>query len=191
VVYHLPPLIDGKPRPLLEVQQLELLWQQLAEEDSRLALRALATFARYPEQALELLRRSLHPVPQKSTTHIVALVAALESKRFADRERAEAELQYLGEQTLACLEKGLRTTELSLDARRRLTRLIQTLKGERPLPSETRRGLRAIALLEYLGGHKAGRKLLEELAGGAAETWFTCEAKAALQRTEARAQKKE
>jgi hypothetical protein len=66
------------------------------------------------------------------------------------------------------------------EARRRLEALLADLDAGRP-NAETLRGLRAIELLEHVGGAEA-RRVLEALAGGVPEARQTREAKGSLAR---------
>jgi hypothetical protein len=68
----------------------------------------------------------------------------------------------------------------SLEQRRRIEQLIAELQG--PISTdELRQSVRAIAILEHVGGADA-RRLLEKLAAGPAEARLAREAAAALER---------
>jgi hypothetical protein len=74
----------------------------------------------------------------------------------------------------------------SAEAHRRIEGLLDRLDKE-PAPPERLREGRALTVLEQAGVPSA-RKLLAELAGGAAEAQLTRDAKAALERINRRAQ---
>jgi hypothetical protein len=73
----------------------------------------------------------------------------------------------------------------SLEARRRIMRLLERVTGERFNPSAHRlRAVRAVEVLERIGDAKA-RQLLDILAKGAPAAQLTVEARAALERLQA------
>jgi WD40 repeat protein len=156
------------------------LWADLAR-DGLTAHRAMASLIAAPRQAVPLLRERLRPVASADPQQVARLIAELDSDRFAVRENATRELERLGELAEPLLRKA-REGAPSLEFRRRLDQLLERLQG--PVVSPERlRDLRAVEVLEHLGGTEA-RRLLRKLAKGAGAARLTREAKASLARLE-------
>ena len=92
---------------------------------------------------------------------VAKLFSELDDKKFAVREQAQAALQQYGEVLMPVVEQKLRKPT-SLEMRRRLEKLLEQVTPAAPGP-ETRRAMRTVAVLEYLGT-PAARKLLAALA---------------------------
>ena len=110
------------------------------------------------------------------------LVQDLASEKFAVRESASKELEKSIEDIRSVLERALET-KLPLESQRRLERLLA-----RPTvlpPGDDLRRVRAVALLERIGTPEA-RRLLEQLAQGAADARLTREAVSTLARLAAK-----
>jgi hypothetical protein len=135
-----------------------------------------------PRAALDLLGKRLKPTVAPKQEHVARLLRDLGSERFAVRRAAQEELEKLGSLAGPALKQA-RAAATSLEARRRLDQLIDKLDGPATEP-ELVRALRAVELLEHLPG-RGGEKLLQTLAGGAAEARLTREAKRALERLSA------
>jgi RNA polymerase sigma factor (sigma-70 family) len=161
-------------------KELEGLWEQLASEDAVLAHRALWRLALAPAQAVPLLKARLRVDSTATARQIDRLIGDLDSDEFTIRERASAELEKIGHQAGPALRKALEG-QPGLEVRRRVERLLKRLETK-ARSSEKLRVVRAVRVLEYSGTLEA-RRLLAGLAGGAAGTPVTREAKAALQRT--------
>ncbi|HEY7309740.1 MAG TPA: hypothetical protein VH643_10315 [Gemmataceae bacterium] len=108
----------------------------------------------------------------------------LESDRFEVREKAQKELEHLGPLAGPALRRTLANRPL-LETRRRVEAL-RTKLGQRTLSAEELQQVRAVELLERIGGSEA-RRQLKSLAGGASEVWLTREAKASLRRLDGQA----
>jgi hypothetical protein len=129
--------------------------------------------------AVEFLRGRLRPVSAAASPRVRRLIADLDDDRFAVRERAAAELTRLAHESEPAVRQALGGRP-SQEARRRLEGVLNGLEREVPSP-ELLQALRAVEALERAGTPEA-RRLLAELAGGAAEAWLTREATAALKR---------
>ena len=106
-------------------------------------------------------------------------VAGLASGKFQTREAASADLMRVVEVAEPELRAAMETTA-SAEARRRLDAILTAPR--RAVPTvETVRALRAVAVLGRIGTEDA-RSILESLAGGAAGSAVTREAKAELSR---------
>jgi RNA polymerase sigma factor (sigma-70 family) len=177
LVWEVPAGKQGKTKPL-DAAGTARAWADLAGEP-RKAFAARRALAESPAAAVSLLRERLKPVRPADPARVQRLLAALDSKSFAAREKARKELEELGDSAAAALEKALEEKP-SLESRRRILALLQRLR--RPVAdAETRRGLRALAVLEDIGSPEA-RKVLELMATGLPAARLTQEAKESLER---------
>jgi WD40 repeat protein len=163
----------------LSAEHLDRLWADLAAEDARTAHAAIGVLVGAPRQAVPLLGIQLRPVAEADAGRMRQLVADLDSDRFAVRERAEADLEALGEQAGPALRQVLQGHP-SLELRQRVQRVLAKLEGPVTVPQRLRL-LRAVEALESIGTSEA-RQVLAKLAKGAPEARLTQEAKASLQR---------
>jgi HEAT repeat protein len=118
--------------------------------------------AAQPTAALDLLERELAPLPGDLDAHVRALVAQLHHARFAVRERAQQQLAAFG--TLA--EPELRRQidrGLPLEARTRVTQLLNSMPGPFAATTADRRLVRIVAVLDRIDDPRA-RALLAALA---------------------------
>jgi WD40 repeat protein len=167
---------------LVGEKELQDLWSDLANPKAGPAYRAVWRLASTPQQALPFLGKRLRPAEARNGTRIARLVADLDSNSFAVREAAERQLAELGRQA----ELELRRTMIgksSAELQKRGKRLLQRWSGleQSVVPSHELRGLRAIAILEYVGTPNA-RQILERIAKGAEKESLTKAAKASLRR---------
>ena len=98
------------------------------------------------------------------------------------RQKAQAELEALGELAVPLLERML-DDKPSVEMRRRIEAVLQKVETG-PSPPACLRPLRALMVLEMLGTADA-RALVKELAAGEPDAWLTVEAQAAWRRAEA------
>jgi RNA polymerase sigma factor (sigma-70 family) len=165
-----PPRAD-----LLPAQKLESLWADLSGSDAARAFAAVREFAARPDQAVALIKERVAPATPPDGSRMAQLVAELSSDRFEDRRQAQAQLQALGELAGPALRQALADGP-PLDVRQRLERLLSRLAAAPP--DRQLRELRAVELLEWIGG-PAARQVLEGLAGGAATARLTRQASSA------------
>jgi hypothetical protein len=159
---------------------LEPLWADLGSDDALQAERATACLVARPAETVLFLRRRLRPVTVDAR-RVARWLADLDSDHYASRERASRELEGLCEAVEPLLRKAL-AARPSLEARRRIQRLLIRVRGERLSPSpERRRVLRAVEVLERIGA-PAARQVLLALARGAPTAALTVDAKGALER---------
>jgi hypothetical protein len=163
----------------LTPKDLEAHWQALLGNDAARAYKAIWALVADPEQSVPFLSKHLQPVPAPEAGRLEKLLAALDSKRFTEREKAMAELEKLGAMAKAGLEKAL-TAGPSEEKRRRLEKLLDKLSAF-TLSGEDLRTWRALEALELVG-NPAARQVLQRLGGGAPGVWQTEEARAALDR---------
>jgi WD40 repeat protein len=167
----------------LTAEDLQELWSKLGSKKMVQAYPAMAKLAQAPRQTVELLRAQLKPVAPSTQDRLTQLVADLGSDRFAVRERATQELFALGELAMPAL-RAQRAGAAPLEVHRRVDALLQLLAHWSQSPARLQR-IRAVAVLEGLGTVEA-KRLLDVLAGGAAQAELTTEARAALERLSAK-----
>jgi hypothetical protein len=143
------------------------------------AYAAVWRFAAAPAQAVPFLAEALRAVKAPTLAAVQRLIADLDNDEFKVRERATEELARHGDFVVDALKKA-KSGDITLEQRRRIERLLEQLTG--PAGGRERwRATRAVAALEQIGD-AAARKVLADLAGGAADNGITREAKAAVER---------
>jgi WD40 repeat protein len=160
-------------------RDLEKLWADLVSNNVSTARDALAALAEAGEPAVAYLRERLRPAPAADLKQVRQWIADLDAESFAVRNAAFQELRGLEGQTEAELRTALRRSP-SPEMRRQLAALLDALKETQP-PPEQLRVMRALEVLEQSGSAEA-RRLLEELAAGAAGARRTQDARGALDR---------
>jgi WD40 repeat protein len=184
LVWNTEDLSAGPPPPELTDAERDELWKALAGEDARAAFQAIQRLAAAPAPALALLKERLRPAAPPDAARRKQLdrwVADLDSDDFATREKATAELEKAGAEAEAALRRAVRAGK-TVEMRTRIGPLLQKLEATTP---EKLRTLRALEVLERLGGADA-RRLLEALAAGEEGAFLTTEAQATLRRLERR-----
>ncbi len=169
---------EGPARDLAP-ERVEALWGELKGPDAARAGKAIEELVRAPRQVVALLTQHLKPVPRVAADRIVRLVRELDDKAFRVRDRAAAELHGLGEVGERALRAALKGG-VPLEARRRMERVLERMANEPP-PAEVVRAVRAVEVLERIGGREA-TALLETLSAGEPQARPTREARAALRR---------
>lgn len=177
LVWDIAGTASKKPRP--KDGDLDGAWHLLAGKDSKAAYGAIHTLASSPTAAVELLARHLKPIAPIDAKRIDSCLRDLDSEHFSVREKAQHELEKLGDLAEPALRQKL-ANKPTLEARRRVQALLERLRGPVTQP-ELLQALRAVAVLEDIGTSQA-RRLLEELAKGAPEARLTREARASLRR---------
>jgi hypothetical protein len=180
LIWDVPGLDKLKwPQPVeLESKHAERLCSDLASADAATAYLAIKGLTASPKQAVALLREQVKPVLAPDETRLAQLVADLDSKQFAVRQKAEADLEKVGELAAPALNKLLKA-QPPLETQQRVERLLErAASNDSP---ELVRGLRAIEVLEGTGSPEA-RQVLQSLAKGAAGSRVTREAQVALSR---------
>jgi WD40 repeat protein len=167
------------PQPKLVKGRLEELTKQLTGDDAAVAWYALWTLVAAGDQATAHLRPLLSKVPPVDAATVTKYQQALESTKFADRDKATRELKEMGaagEPILAALLAGKPTLELRL----RVEPLLAPMRQPQPSPGQVR-ALRLLEVLERIGSKEA-RAVLADLAQGAPEAWLTRQAAGCVQR---------
>src|SRR5262249_29831876 len=153
----------------------------LIGKDAVAAYRAGWTLAAAPELAVPFLKKRLRPSPANVDfdKRVAMLIADLDDKRFAVRDKASAELRKLGSRVRAALEAAL-PTKPSEEARRRIEILLDQIPAQIVFAEDVP-ATRAVAVLERIANEDA-RKLLKSLAAGPPRSFLSRDAAAALRR---------
>jgi hypothetical protein len=165
--------------PDLDRKALERLWAELTSDNAARARKALWGLAASPAQAVPFLTRQLRPVPAPDAATVDRLLADLDAKPFAKRQRAKAELEKLSWLAAPALHKAAEKPASTQQAK-----FVEELLEKLTLPHtspERLRALRAVEALERIGTAEA-RKLLKEIADGAPGVPETEDARSSLQR---------
>jgi WD40 repeat protein len=159
--------------------QREAWWAALGS-NARDAYQTIGAMFDAPDAAVALLKEHLAPVQAQDAETVRKLIALLDSNKFAEREKAKAALEKMGEGALGTINAALAGT-ITIEMRNRLEALVRRCEATSTFGL---RQHRAVAALEWLGT-PAARALLQALAAGAADARLTVEAQAALKRLEA------
>jgi RNA polymerase sigma factor (sigma-70 family) len=181
VVWDVTGRMTGGRRTKIDARLGERLWVELAATD---AVKAFATVRALlaAEGAEALLKERLRPAEPTDDNRVARLIAEVDSDDFDTREKAAREIVTIGEAAGPALRKALAgnpSAELRRQAEEALRQIDPSQSGEAV------RGVRAVEVLEYLATPDA-RKVLRELAKGAADARLTREAKASLDRLTSR-----
>jgi RNA polymerase sigma factor (sigma-70 family) len=168
----------------LTAADLDRAWNALAGQNAVAAFDAIRRLAAAPENAVPFLRERLKPAVAVDPKRVRELVRRLDSPRFTEREKAKLELAELAPRAEASLRRELKEAA-SLEVRRRIEQILERLEAG---PPDVLRSVRAVEALERMGTPEAMR-LLDALAGGAAEAVLTHEATAARDRLRALTQR--
>ncbi|MCK4627098.1 MAG: HEAT repeat domain-containing protein, partial [Phycisphaerae bacterium] len=143
----------------LSVEDLKRLWENLAGDDVANAWRAVRKMATGGDRAVEFLKTHLE-LPKASPGHIGQLIANLDSKKYAVREKATKQLALLGPLAEPALRKAL-AAKPSPEAQARIKALLKMSSGTF-ISRAVLRVVRAISVLEQIDTPTA-RKFLREL----------------------------
>jgi hypothetical protein len=174
---------DAPAATALSAAEAERAWADLASDRADVAYQAIQALVLRPSQAVTTISGRLRPMLDPGLARVAKLVADLDDRSFEVRERASAELAHVARLIEPGLRRALRETR-SAEVRRRLQMLVRAL--ELPITSgpELQR-LRAIEVLEHVGGERASA-VLREVAKGAPGALETRTAKAAILRLASR-----
>jgi RNA polymerase sigma factor (sigma-70 family) len=171
----------------LSADQLKALWDDLKRDDPK-GFEATDTLIAGAKHAVPFLGETVKPAgPPKVPEKLAQWIKDLDSDEFAVRQKATEELQKAGKLAEKPLRDALRGTP-SLEARTRMTQLLEKLGGRTPPTPDERRSARVIDVLEEIATPEA-RAVLEKLAQGDARAEQTQLAKAALDRLSKRSEK--
>jgi hypothetical protein len=159
---------------------LEAPWSDLASPDAAIGRRGVETLIAAGAEAMPFLRQRLPQVTVVDAKALAGWIADLGSDVFESRQQAEEELARRDEAAGPALRQALAANP-SLEARRRIERLLKKIEPPPVLPGHTLRSLRAVQALEGQDNAEA-LGLLQELSRGAAGARITDEAAAAVAR---------
>lgn len=168
-----------KPEPLATTD-LESLWSDLAGLDAARGMEAVWKLQDRPEQALSLLKERLRPATAPDVVKFKKLIENLDGDGFREREWAMRALAGLGDSAKPGLEAALRS-KLTAEQEKRVRDLLAELDSRKPPRGDDLRGIRALAVLEYIQTEES-RKLIASLAAGLEGARLTREAKETLER---------
>jgi hypothetical protein len=172
--------ISGRKRQeqVLAAKDWDELWEDLAGADGIKAHQAVARLTASPQTTISALKEQLRPAPAVEAARVGRLIRDLDADDFAVRQKAAEELERLGEAVQPALEEERERPGASAELRRQTDSLLEALRT----PAGNRvRELRSLEVLEHIGTAEA-KRVLQNLAQGAAESRLTQEAKAALRR---------
>jgi WD40 repeat protein len=164
-----------------EVQQAAL-WPDLLQVDAAKAYAAMRRLAATPGATLAFLRDAVPPAKRTvNDKQVEDLIRQLDSDGFAERDKAQQELELLDWQAVSALRKALQASN-TLELKRRLEQVISRSEG--PPTGINLRWHRAVEVVEWIGTPDA-KALLERWSQGAAASALTVEANKALKRSDA------
>jgi WD40 repeat protein len=165
--------------PAASDEKLDQCWVDLAGKQADRAYQAMQKLMRTPNQAVAELGKHLRPIPNVDAAEVARLIADLDSEQFTVRQKARDALAQLGERAEPSLREAAKG-ELSLEARKRVEELLDSIKAGMMKPQSLRQ-VRAVEVLEQIGSDDA-RDMLKTLAKGMPTARLTREANAALER---------
>jgi RNA polymerase sigma factor (sigma-70 family) len=145
-------------------------WSQLADADAAVAYHAMGELCQSPKQSIQRINAKLHPTTELDK-QIATWIRDLDSAEFAVRQKAASALEAVSHEAEPALLKALEKNS-SLEMALRVKKVLEKL---RPLSPDRLRMLRALEILEYLGGEEA-RQIVEFLGQGAPDSWLTRQA---------------
>ncbi|OWK35659.1 sigma-70 family RNA polymerase sigma factor [Fimbriiglobus ruber] len=176
-------LQNGQLRPAeLAAREREELWAELASDGAARAQRSLWALAADPLGTVPFLAKQLQATVKRVEPEVIAKhIRDLDDQVFTTREKAYSELKLLGEIAEPALRAALKDAA-SPEVQRRIEDLLLALDAHNKNPSGlSLRGVRAVEVLEQIGTPDA-RKILKDLAAGAAGSSVTRDTRAALER---------
>jgi hypothetical protein len=177
--------VRPKSEKALDEKARAAAWDDLGSADGAKGWVAVWSLADDPSAAA-FLRDKVKPVEPMLAKEFERLLADLNAEEFATRAAAAKKLREAGERAVGQLRDALKR-DLSAEQRDAIDKLLTAwlAADQRPPSGERLRVMRAVAALE-LAGTADARKLLAELATGAADATVTREAKQGLERARGR-----
>jgi hypothetical protein len=174
----LPARAAATPAKLMP-SQLEQLWHDLTSNDVPRAYGAIWGIALNAKQMVPFLKDRLKQLVPVDRQRVQALLADLNHDQYARRDKADEQLEKLGALCEPMLRAAVRQPP-SMDARRRLEKLVAKLEELPPSP-DTLQVLHILEALELANTAEA-RQILQALSREDPPTRITHEAKAASER---------
>ncbi len=158
-------------------------WQRLADGEAAKAYVASCELVADGEKTVTMLVESLKPAaatPADVLMRVRELVAALDSDDFDTRDKANKDLESLGEQAEAALKDAAKAAT-SDEVKGRIEELLANLTKGTVTSGQVVRSLRAVSVLERIGT-PAAKQLLDKLATGDPTSRLTLAARSASAR---------
>lgn len=168
--------LAGKVTPLPAADRAGA-WDRLGSQPAKEATKTMAALAADPDGAVALLSERMKPAPAAEPATLDRIFRELDNPAFAVREKASRELADLGPGAVAGVRERLAKTS-SAEVRGRAEAFLKKYTAEDLTPDRVRY-LRALEVLSA-ANTPAARRLVESLAGGAADVWATEAARQAL-----------
>jgi HEAT repeat protein len=169
---------DGPGKALTEME-FKAIWSNLNGANHSAAFRAMLRLLESSEASVRFLASRLEPLENADLQTVRGLIVCLDADDFSVRERAESQLQKVGQtagEEIRTALQGSPSAETALRLRRLLGRLSDPIDM---------RELRAITVLEAIGTVEAAATL-SRIARGDPASSLTLEASAALERLQQR-----
>ncbi len=156
------------------------LWIRLAGAKGPGPWVGMRALAANPDRALEVLGARLAPAKADPafSDKLAQLIRDLDNDDPAIRDKSQAALARLGPRAADALRKALESPP-SAEVKMRAREILETNAEWQPADDDERRLVRAVGILQEIGGEKA-RVLLEKLAAGDPDAVLTGLAKSAL-----------
>jgi hypothetical protein len=164
------------PGDQLGKEDLEKLWQKLADIDGSLAFQAMCELIARPSQTVALLQGKWKYLPRATPQQMHKWVTDLSNDQFTVRKTATAQLERFAAQHEVLLREAFKELG-SLEARRRLERILAHIDQDHL------RRLRMLEVLEQLRNAPA-RQFLQVLAEQGDDPYLSRGATASLKRLE-------
>ena len=165
-------------------KELPNLWQDLASPDAWKAYVAACNLVRAGDDAVAMIKRSVQPAEKTVAVdvdkRVSELVPDLDKESFAEREKAQKELQSLGRRAMPALKEAAKSAA-SAEVKSRIETVLNALLGDTVSDSDSLRAPRAISVLARIGTLQS-EELLKTLAGGDPSLRLTVSARAASDR---------
>jgi RNA polymerase sigma factor (sigma-70 family) len=159
-----------------DTAKADVLWRDLASTDAKVAFAAVRKLRANPAEAIAFMRERATSLATPTDEQVANWLKQLDAPVFADRERAQKELDGVAELIRPRLEAARK--EAPAEAVRRIDQLLKSVSRMTP---DRLRQVRACEVLEGIRSPEAIR-LLRDWAAGKPGTWLTMEAKESLER---------
>ena len=176
LIWEAPKLLPPTNAKAPSAMECDVWWTALGK-DAKNAYKAIGQMVDAPEPTVAFLKERLRPVQLADPDTVAKLIVQLDSENFTEREKAQKELEKMGEGAAHLLVKALQGN-VGPESRTRLEELLSKCEETSIVGMQH---YRAIATLEWIGT-PAARALLRTLSQGAPRARLTMEALAALKR---------
>jgi hypothetical protein len=164
------------PKTTLSANELDLLWPDLAA-DAATAFQTMRKLVVAPDSTVSFLKNRLKAPVTIPRGKLSQLLKDLDDDKFAVRDKANRELEELGERAETALRSALENNP-SLELRRRVELLLEKLKDR---PSDELRTIRCLELLEWISTAEA-TGVVETVAKGGPDSRISRDAVRSVQR---------